>query len=86
MGIEPSFSWGSARAEIEFIIANDAGQIAPVEVKSGRRTRAKSLQSYITKCAPHRTIKLTGTQGSSNLETQNIVMPLYYAEYVPGRL
>jgi len=80
-GIEPTFSWGDARAEIEFIVTNDEGNIIPIEVKSGKRTRAKSLQSYITKCQPLKTIKLTGTQGSSPLETKNIVLPLYYAEY-----
>ncbi|PWQ97015.1 ATP-binding protein [Leucothrix pacifica] len=83
MGIEPSFSWGDARAEIEFIIANNEGFIVPVEVKSGNRTRAKSLRSYMTKCSPHKTIKLTGTRGSSALEKEHIVLPLYYAEYVP---
>jgi predicted AAA+ superfamily ATPase len=82
IGIEPSFSWNDARAEIEFIISNDSGKVIPIEVKSGNRTRAKSLQSYISKCSPHKTIKLTGTQGSSGLETKNIVLPLYYAEYV----
>lgn len=83
IGIEPSFSWNDARAEIEFVVTNHEGKIVPVEVKSGRRTRAKSLQSYITKCKPHKTIKLTGTQGSSPLEQNNIVMPLYYTEHLP---
>lgn len=82
IGIEPSFSWGDSRAEIEFIITNNEGLVVPVEVKSGNRTRAKSLQSYITKCAPHKTVKLTGTQGSGPEEQTHIVMPLYYAEYV----
>jgi len=82
LGIEPSFSWSNARAEIEFIIADDLGRIIPVEVKSGKRTRAKSLKSYIEKCSPHKTIKLTGTQGSPATETYNIVMPLYYTEYL----
>ena len=86
LGNEPSYSWGDARAEIEFITTNDSGQIIPIEVKSGSRTRAKSLQSYITKCKPKKTIKLTGTQGSSVLETQNIVLPLYYVEYIPKYL
>lgn len=81
-GIDPSFSWGDARAEVEFIAADDEGNILPIEVKSGRRTRARSLQSYITKCNPIKTIKLTGTQGSSPLEQHNIVLPLYYAQYV----
>ncbi len=82
MGIEPSFSWVDARAEIEFIVTNKEGLPVPVEVKSGKRTRAKSLQSYIAKCAPHKTIKLTGTQGSPSEEQVNIVLPLYYAEYI----
>ena len=86
IGIEPSFSWNDARAEIEFIVSNDSGQVIPIEVKSGNRTRAKSLQSYISKCSPHKTIKLTGTQGSSVLESNNIVMPLYYVEYVTEHL
>lgn len=86
IGIEPSYSWSDARAEIEFIITNAEGKVVPVEVKSGKRTRAKSLQSYIEKCNPHKTIKLTGTQGSGPEEQTNIVMPLYYAEYILERI
>jgi len=86
IGVEPSFSWSDGRAEIEFIIGNDSGQIVPIEVKSGKRTRAKSLQSYIAKCHPNKTIKLTGTQGSSQFEQINIVMPLYYTEFILSRI
>ena len=86
MDINPSYSWNDARAEIEFLIANDEGEIMPIEVKSGKRTRAKSLQSYIDKCAPKKTFKLTGTQGSSALEQTNIVLPLYYTMYLPQKL
>lgn len=82
IGIDPAYSWSDARAEIEFIISNDQGQLVPIEVKSGKRTKARSLQSYITKCAPHKTIKLTGTQGSGPEEQTHIVMPLYFAEFV----
>ena len=78
-----SYSWNDARAEVEFIISNDEGAIFPIEVKSGKRTRAKSLASYIDKCAPSKTFKLTGTQGSSALEQTNIVMPLYFTQYLP---
>lgn len=80
--LEPTFSWRDARAEIEFIATDQQGRIIPIEVKSGKRTRAKSLQSYINKCHPHKTIKLTGTQGSSALEKKQLVLPLYYAQYV----
>jgi len=82
-GLEPTFSWGDARAEIEFIATNAEGNVIPIEVKSGKRTRAKSLQSYITKCNPKQTIQLTGTQGSPVTEKKHLVLPLYYAEYVP---
>ncbi len=85
MGIDPSYSWNDARAEVEFIISNNEGAIFPIEVKSGKRTRAKSLASYIDKCAPSKTFKLTGTQGSSALEQTNIVMPLYYTQYLPSK-
>ena len=59
------------------------GEVIPVEVKSGRRTKAKSLQAYMERYPPNKTIKLTGTQGSIALETTNIVLSLYYTEYVP---
>ncbi|EKO3569197.1 MULTISPECIES: ATP-binding protein [Gammaproteobacteria] len=85
IGVDPSYSWNDARAEIEFILATDEGDIIPVEVKSGKRTRAKSLASYVEKCTPNKTFKLTGTQGSSALEQTNIVMPLYFTQYLPER-
>ena len=81
-GVDPTYSWQDARAEIEFILSDSRGNIIPIEVKSGKRTRARSLQSYIQKCNPVKTIKLTGTQGSSALEKEHIVMPLYFAQYV----
>lgn len=81
LGVDPTYSWQDARAEIEFIAANQEGNIIPIEVKSGKRTRAKSLQSYINKCEPVKTIKLTGTQGSGPLEKTHLVYPLYFTEY-----
>lgn len=78
LGFDPTYSWTSARAEIEFIQTDVQGNIIPIEVKSGKRTRARSLESYVKKCAPLKTIKLTGTQGSSALEKKNLVYPLYF--------
>ena len=82
LGIEPSFSWNDARSEIEFLLSDDLGNIIPVEVKSGRRTKARSLQSYINKCQPKKTLKLTGTQGSPVTEKKHFVLPLYFTQYV----
>lgn len=81
LGFEPTFSWNDARAEIEFVISDINGKIVPIEVKSGKRTRARSLESFINKCEPHKTIKLTGTQGSPKTEMKHFVYPLYYCEH-----
>ncbi|WP_447041239.1 ATP-binding protein [Vibrio parahaemolyticus] len=86
LGIEPTFSWSDARAEMELFISDELGRIIPVEIKSSNRTRAKSLPSYITKCSPHKTIKLTGTQGSAESESQHIEMPLYFTEFLMKHL
>lgn len=85
LGVDPSFSWSDARAEIEFILSDGAGNVIPLEVKSGKRTKARSLQSYIEKCNPIKTIKLTGTQGSSPLEQQHLVYPLYYTAHAVSK-
>lgn len=85
LGLDPAYSWNDARAEIEFITTDELGNVIPIEVKSGKRTRAKSLASYIDKCQPIKTIKLTGTQGSPVTEQQHIVLPLYYSEFVVSK-
>lgn len=82
IGLYPTYSWQEARAEIEFVISDGAGNIIPVEVKSGKRTQAKSLQSYIERFNPTKSIKLTGRQGSSPLEQKHIVLSLYYASRI----
>lgn len=81
-GVDPTFSWFDARAEIEFIVSDPNGSIIPIEVKSGKRTRARSLASYQQKCTPLKTIKLTGTQGSDPLEQVQLVYPLYFTEFM----
>ena len=75
----PTYGWFEARAEIEFLVRDHEGEIIPVEVKSGSRTRARSLRAYIDRYAPTRAIKLIGAQGnrsSGPLET----WPLYHAQ------
>lgn len=81
-GIDPTFSWHDARAEIEFIVSSMRGDIVPIEVKSGSRTRARSLASFVAKCAPKQTLKLTGTRGSLESEQVHRVLPLYYAHFL----
>lgn len=81
-GCYPTYSWDFRQAEIEFLVKTNNGEIIPVEVKSGKRTRAKSLQSYVERYKPARTVKLIGSAGGTEQAGQNITWPLYYA----GRL
>lgn len=86
MGIEPAFSWADARAEVEFLLTDDRGRVIPLEVKSGRRTRAKSLQSYVAKHSPHKTIKLVGARCPTPQDSAHLVLPLYFAEMLQSSI
>ncbi|WP_448215691.1 ATP-binding protein [Endozoicomonas sp. 2B-B] len=74
---KPTYSWEYARSEIEFLYKTEAGDIVPVEVKSGKRTRAKSLQTYVQRYSPNTTLKLIGSTGSLD-DPAARVLPLYY--------
>jgi hypothetical protein len=52
-----------------------------LEVKSGKRTRAKFLDVYAQRYQPEKTIKLIGSQGSIE-NPDALVLPLYYASKV----
>jgi predicted AAA+ superfamily ATPase len=87
MGNYPTFSWRSGRtAELEFMIKDMHGNVIPIEVKSGKRTKAKSLQSYKSQYNPVKTIKLIGGQGSSPLEKSHLVIPLYFTGHLMERV
>ena len=77
----PTYGWFAGRAEVEFLHRCRNGEVAPVEVKSGSRTRARSLRSYIERYAPSRAIKLVGAAGGNGggpIET----WPLYDAQFL----
>ena len=77
----PTYSWETKSNEIEFVIKNEDGSVWPVEVKSGKRTKAKSLSAYIEKYKPEKAIKLIGSQGCID-EPALLVLPLYYVSKV----
>ncbi|MTI11834.1 ATP-binding protein [Sansalvadorimonas verongulae] len=77
----PTYSWEYARSEIEFLYKTDTGDIIPVEVKSGKRTRAKSLKTYVQRYSPTATLKLIGSAGSLDDPTAK-VLPLYYVSRI----
>lgn len=53
----PIYSWSHKRAEIEFLHRAKNGDIIPLEVKSGTRTRARSLETYIMRYQPAHAVK-----------------------------
>ncbi|MCY4357945.1 MAG: ATP-binding protein [Gammaproteobacteria bacterium] len=78
----PTFSWAKARGEIEFLYKCQGGEIIPVEVKSGSRSRARSLRTYVDRYSPKNTVKLIGTAGNEPDAGPDYVWPLYYAQYL----
>ena len=55
--------------------------MVPVEVKSGSRTQARSLRSYIDRYAPSRAVKLVGGVGGGFGEPIE-TWPLYDAQFL----
>ncbi|MEA1912155.1 MAG: AAA family ATPase [Spirochaetota bacterium] len=78
--IYPTYSWMEHNSEIEFILKTARGSFVPLEVKSGSRTRAKSLKVYKEKYNPDKTIKLVGKE--SSIYGKAIVLPLYYIDHI----
>lgn len=77
----PTYSWEYARSEVEFFVKHGSGSIFPIEVKSGKRTRAKSLDVYVQRYQPEKSIKLIGLQGSID-NPSALVLPLYYVSKI----
>ena len=77
----PTFAWEQAQAEIEFLHRARDGAIVPVEVKSGSRTRARSLRPYVARYEPRRAIKLVGGPGGDG-DGRVEAWPLYYAQHL----
>ena len=77
----PTYGWAEGRSEIEFLHQAHNGGIVPVEVKSRRRSRARSLSSYIARYAPERAITLTAEpRGGRDGVVTN--WPIYEAQFL----
>jgi predicted AAA+ superfamily ATPase len=75
-GADPLYCWSQRNAEVEFLRVLD-GKIVPVEVKSGKRTKSKSLAVYSQRYNPHMKIKISGLP--YNKKESFINYPLYLA-------
>lgn len=77
----PMYSWQQARAEIEFLHRSGDGSIFPIEVKSGKRTRAKSLSSYIDRFQPERALKFANVPARTHVDRTS-TWPLYDVQFL----
>jgi predicted AAA+ superfamily ATPase len=78
-GVNELVSWENDRSEIEFLIQQE-GKLFPIEVKSGNITRAKSLQKYIEKYQPSKSLILSANNLTIDHQNRIYRLPLYLAE------
>jgi predicted AAA+ superfamily ATPase len=77
-GIEDTFGWmGGRTAELEFIVENAHGDVIPIEIKSGKHTKAKSLDAYLKRYNPKKAYKLCDLIGGFRPDRVH-TRPLYY--------
>jgi hypothetical protein len=77
-GIEDTFGWmGGRTAELEFIVENAHGDVIPIEIKSGKHTKAKSLGAYLKRYNPKKAYKLCDLIGGFRPDRVH-TRPLYY--------
>ena len=77
----PMYSWQQARAEIEFLHRSQDGSVFPIEVKSGKRTQARSLSSYIDRFQPKRALKFANVPGRTHVNHTS-TWPLYDVQFL----
>ena len=77
----PIYSWSHKRAEIEFLHRIENGDIIPLEVKSGTRTRARSLETYIMRYQPAHAIKFANVPGATRSGVIS-TWPLYDVQFL----
>lgn len=77
----PIYSWAQERAEIEFLHRGKSGDIIPLEVKSGTRVRARSLESYIARYQPEHAIKFANVSSATRSGIIS-TWPLYDVQFL----
>lgn len=80
-GNKQLYFWTKRNSEIEYLTVVK-GNIIPVEVKAGTRTRAKSLQQFLLKYKPDKAVKIS----SRPLRIQNKQVIQNVPLYLAGRI
>ena len=80
-------SWASKRnAKLEFLVTDSHGNIIPIEVKSGKSVKSKSMSEYVKAYRPNHAYKLTGRLSSASKEGPIKELPLYMTAPLYRRL
>ncbi len=76
-GFSPYYWESEGKAELDFVIQNQLGEVIPIEVKSSENVRSKSLQQFITKYNPAWSLRIS----ARNFGFENNIrsVPLYAA-------
>ena len=77
----PIYNWMLMGAEIEFLHRDGSGTVVPIEVKSGTRTRARSLDSYITRYRPPHAAKFANVHSATRSGVV-FTWPLYDVQFL----
>ena len=81
----PPSAWGG-RGEIDFVLQTNAGELVPVEVKSGRNVSAKTMRSFVSHgLAPYAVMLSSNQYGRGVVEGTEVEvrhLPLYAAHCV----
>ena len=75
-GIKPLYCWQEGKSEVEFLYENH-GEIIPIEVKSGKNIRAKSLGVFNQKYCPNRRVRFSILPFKTSQDGSLFSLPLY---------
>jgi len=75
------YCWQEGESEIEFLVTGERGPI-PVEVKSGVRTKARSLGQYISRYKPELAIRLSAKPLAWDPDRRLLNLPLPLAHWI----
>lgn len=78
------YSWQEQKFEVEFL-TEDNGKVIPIEVKSGKNTKAKSLQVFCKKYQPPYKVVFSKRPLSISKESNKIGNTHYYPLYLAGQ-
>lgn len=77
--VQPNY-WGvPSKQEVDFVARNFAGDVIPIEVKSGIRVRSNSLEGYRKKYQPPYVVRFSAKNFGEENQIRSI--PLYAATY-----